>query len=172
MLELMLGPAGDAPESLLPLTWDMVRALNRAGVAIGSHTRTHPVLTTEDHANVVQELVASRASIERELGAAVLHFAYPDGGFSAPVVAAVADAGYSFAYTTCRHRDTDHPELTIPRRFLWENSCLDAHGRFSPPVMSCLTNGVYDLAVSCRRPHHTATVADVEHREPTAPAIG
>jgi hypothetical protein len=44
--------------------------------------------------------------------------------------------------------------LTIPRRFLWENSCLDSRGRFSPSVMSCLTCGVYDLAVSsCRRRH-------------------
>ncbi len=172
MLEQLLGPAGPAPESLLPLTWDMVRAMNLAGITIGSHTRTHPVLTNEHHAHVVEELATSRAAIEREVGKAVRHFAYPDGGFNAPVVSAVAGPGYSFAYTTCRHRDLEHPELTIPRRFLWENSCLDAHGRFSPPVMSCLTNGVYDLVVSCQRPHRAAAVEDVEHAEPAAPAIG
>lgn len=171
MLEHLLGPADAAPESLLPLAWDMVRALDRAGITIGSHTHTHPVLTNEDHAHVVEELVTSRAAIEREIGAPVRHFAYPDGGFDTAVVSAVAAAGYGFAYTTCRHRDPDHPELTIPRRFLWENSCLDARGRFSPSVMGCLTNGVYDLAVSCRR-RHRVDAERLERHEAAARAIG
>jgi peptidoglycan/xylan/chitin deacetylase (PgdA/CDA1 family) len=166
LLEQHVGPAGDAPAAMRPLTWDMVSAMHRAGVTIGSHTRTHPVLTSEHPSRVQDELGSSREAIERRLGGTVRHFAYPDGGFDAPVVAAVADAGYRFAYTACGHRDAAHPALTIPRRVLWEHSCMDARGRFSPPVMGCLTNGVYDLAGGCHDRHRAADAGRIDRREP------
>src|SRR5262249_35439582 len=89
----------------------------------------------------------------------VKYFAYPDGAFDATVVAAVAAAGYQLAFTTCRHRDPELLALTIPRRFLWENSSLDSRGRFSPAVMSCLRYGVYDLLSPCERPHRPTSPA-------------
>jgi len=167
LLEEQTGPAGDAPESLRPLDWDMVLGMHRAGVTIGSHTCDHPVLTNEEPALITEELRRSREILQRRLNAPVRHLAYPDGAFDDAIAAAAADAGYHFAYTTCRHRDTVHPMLSVPRRFLWENSCLDAAGRFSPAVMGCLTNGVYDLASSCRRVHRAALARPVF---PTAPA--
>src|SRR5437867_4054170 len=78
-------------------------------------------------------------------GRPVWHFAYPDGRFNAAVVDEVAAAGYRFAYTTCRHRDPRRPLLTVPRRLLWENSCVDAAGRFSPAIMRCHVQGLFDV---------------------------
>lgn len=171
LLEQHVGPVGDAPAAMRPLTWDMVSEMHRAGVTIGSHTRTHPILTHETSARVADELRSSREAIETRLGSTVSHFAYPDGAFDGPVVSAVASAGYRFAYTACGHRDADHPAQTIPRRVLWEHSCLDARGRFSPPVMGCLTNGVYDLAGGCHGRHASADEGRVDRPEAVVAAL-
>ena len=137
----------------LPLTWEMLVEMQRAGVIIGSHTKTHAWLTNESRGKVAEETSASRRELERRLGTTVKHFAYPDGRFNAKVVATVAAAGYRFAYTTCAHRDARHPRLTIPRKLLWENTCLDAGGRFSSAIMSCYASGVFDLVGACGQDH-------------------
>jgi hypothetical protein len=71
-------------------------------------------------------------------------------------VGAVATAGYRFAYTTCTHRDPRYPLLTLPRRMLWENACVDAVRRFSPAIMSCQVHGVWSLMGGCGQDHHRA----------------
>jgi len=128
------------------LTWDKVLTMHRAGVVIGSHTRTHAVLTTEAPEKIHEEIDGSRKSLEQKLGAPIKHFAYPDGRFNLSTIAAVAAAGYSFAYTTSRQTNSDYPLFTIPRCLLWERSCIDAFGRFSPALLDCLIGGVFDLS--------------------------
>jgi len=135
------------------LDWDEVRAMHRAGFAIGSHTASHALLTREAPDRLRWELRASRERLARELGAPVDHFAYPDGRFDRTVVAAVAEAGYRFAYGTCPHQDSRRPALTVPRRLLWENSCRGADGSFSPRVMQGVVAGVFDLFGRCRQDH-------------------
>jgi peptidoglycan/xylan/chitin deacetylase (PgdA/CDA1 family) len=142
-----------ARESLQALSWEMLGEMSRAGVTVGSHTRSHARLARETWRTVVEETYSSREVAQRKLGLPVDHFAYPAGVFNAGVVSAVADAGYQCAYTTCRHRDVRHPELTIPRRILWEHSCINALGDFSPSVMSCQARGVFDFMSSCRQMH-------------------
>jgi peptidoglycan/xylan/chitin deacetylase (PgdA/CDA1 family) len=143
---------GAFPE-LRPVSWEMVRAMHRGGTTIGSHTRSHAVLTREDPSQVYEQAAASRRDLERNLGAAVEHFAYPDGAFDDVAVAAVARAGYRFAYTTCAHQEKHRPLLTISRLMLWETSCLGVAGRFSGAVMSCQAAGVFDRLVRCGHDH-------------------
>jgi hypothetical protein len=57
----------------------------------------------------------------------------------------VAAAGYRYAYTCCRHALPAHARLTIPRKVLWERSCIDGDGRFSASVMSAQVSGFFDL---------------------------
>jgi peptidoglycan/xylan/chitin deacetylase (PgdA/CDA1 family) len=149
----------DAPAALRPLTWEALARMSRAGITVGSHTRTHAVLTLEDGPGQRAETVASRRALQERLGVRGDHFAYPDGAFDPGVVEAVAGAGYRVAYTTCRHRDPRHPQLTVPRVLLWESSCLDGAGRFSPAVLSCLARGIFDLAGGCRRRHRAPVPA-------------
>jgi peptidoglycan/xylan/chitin deacetylase (PgdA/CDA1 family) len=141
------------PAGMLPLTWDMLARMQRAGMVIGSHTKTHAWLTRERPADAFDELRGSREVIERRLGTRVEHFAYPDGRFDRALPHAVAAAGYRFAYTTCTHRHPAHRLLTLPRRMLWENSCLDSRGRFSPAIMSCQMHGIFDLVNGCDQDH-------------------
>jgi peptidoglycan/xylan/chitin deacetylase (PgdA/CDA1 family) len=138
---------------LRPLEWEMIAEMRAAGFAIGSHTRTHALLTNEEPERVADELTASRLDLEEALGGPVRHFAYPDGRYDASVVRAVLGSGYRTAYTTCRHRDPRHPNLTVPRKVLWERSCVDAEGRFQPAIMECQINGMFDLLSPCAQDH-------------------
>ena len=138
------------------MTWDEVARVHAAGFTIGSHTRTHAILVNETPATVSAELGASRAALESRLGAPVRHFAYPCGQFNAAAVQAVADAGYQYAYTICKHRDMRWLHLTIPRKLLWEKSCVNALGSFSESILSCLVNGSLDFAAPCHLKHREA----------------
>lgn len=140
-------------QELISMSWEMLREMSQSGFIIGSHTLTHPLLTVEPWKHALEEVQASREILQRRLGTPVEHFAYPGGAFDTGVVGAVAAAGYRCAYTTCRHRDSRYPALTIPRRLLWENACMNAFGRFSPVLLSCQVSGLFDLLPSCRQLH-------------------
>ncbi len=135
------------------LNWDEIAEIHKAGITIGSHTRTHVVLPNEDAGKVAAELAGAREILESRLGAPVRHFAYPCGQFNDATVEAVDQAGYGFAYTICAHRDRRFPRLTIPRKLLWENSCLDAVGSFSPSIMGCQVHGLLDRFSPCELSH-------------------
>lgn len=140
------------------LSWEMLEHMAANGVTIGSHTKSHKLLVNESWETIVEEARGSRAELERRLNSRIDHFAYPDGRFNDDALKAVALAGFRYAYTTCMHRDRQQPLLTIPRRVLWENSCVDAFGKFSPSVLSCQINGIFDPAAKCQQTHWAASV--------------
>jgi peptidoglycan/xylan/chitin deacetylase (PgdA/CDA1 family) len=135
------------------LTWEMLDRLQRTGITIGSHTKTHVIMTNETGPHVVDEVTGSKEEIERRLGTTVQHFAYPSGQFNIASVRAVAKAGYRFGYTVCAHRDARYPQLTVPRTLLWENSCRDFRGAFSGPILNCQVHRAFDVVSGCRQPH-------------------
>ena len=59
------------------LTWNEVRELRKYGISFGSHTVTHPQLSTLDATTVKNEIVNSKQTIEDNLGESVDSFAYP-----------------------------------------------------------------------------------------------
>ena len=80
------------------MTWEQLRELQAAGMTIGSHTRTHPVLP-DCHAALHNEVVMSRADIEQHLGRAPDFFAYPFGAWDSLSAASARTAGYRAART-------------------------------------------------------------------------
>jgi len=61
-------------------TWDEIAMLARdSEVTIGSHTRSHPMLRRHSSSFVANELKNSKSIIEKRLGRAVQHLAYPYG---------------------------------------------------------------------------------------------
>jgi peptidoglycan/xylan/chitin deacetylase (PgdA/CDA1 family) len=83
-----------------PMQWHQAREMAQAGMEIGSHGVTHRMLAKLDHADIVRELVESKASIERETGTAVCVVSYPVGGndaFDRRVIEAAQSAGYRYA---------------------------------------------------------------------------
>ena len=140
-------------DGLSSLSWEMLEEMQSAGMTIGSHTRTHPLLTNESTEKVIEETTRSRGDLEGRLRMKVQHFAYPDGRYNADATTAVAAAGYRFAYGTCRQRDPEYPLMTIPRKVLWEKSSVDSDGRFSSAIMACKMNWFFDLESGCAHDH-------------------
>jgi peptidoglycan/xylan/chitin deacetylase (PgdA/CDA1 family) len=136
------------------LTWEMLAEMHAAGMTIGSHTRTHALLTNESGPKVLEEIAGSRLDLATRLGITVDHFAYPSGQYNGSIVAAaVAASGYRAAYTTCPHRDPTYPLLTVPRMMFWQTTGLDAFGRFCPAMMSCVVAGSFPFRVPCPQEH-------------------
>lgn len=79
------------------LTWEQVRRLAAGGLSIGAHTVTHPRLNELDPAEAEGEIAASREVLERELGAPILHFAYPYGRTSPAIQELVGRLGFRSA---------------------------------------------------------------------------
>ncbi|HEY8535158.1 MAG TPA: polysaccharide deacetylase family protein [Vicinamibacterales bacterium] len=167
-LEQELGVSGEVTSIAAPLTWPMLREMQRGGFTVGCHTHTHAVLPTESAQQALLEVRRSREIIEAALGTRVEHFAYPDGQFNRYVVDAVCEAGIRYAYTTCRHRDPRHPLLTIPRQLLWEHSCLDPLGDFSPAVMSGVVRGAFGFMEPCNENHRVTEPPPAADTTPTA----
>ena len=116
------------------LTWDQVVEMDRWGIEIGSHTVSHPVLSSMEEDDIRVELVSSKETLEEKLGHEVVSVSYPIGGRDAfnPVVERIAaEAGYCFglSYMKGVSRDLSNPyalkrvrvETSIPfRRFAAE----------------------------------------------------
>ena len=77
-----------------------VKLLAQAGWEIGSHSLSHPDLTTLDAATLEEEVAGSRATLQEKLGVDIETFCYPAGRYDAAAAAAVQAAGYSSATTT------------------------------------------------------------------------
>lgn len=74
-----------------------LREMSTAGIAIGSHTRTHPHLPELDAEAKRGEIRGSKARLEEMLGRSVTAFAYPYGQFDDDARHAVEEAGYRIA---------------------------------------------------------------------------
>jgi len=81
------------------MTKSMVARMIDGGWELGSHTVTHPDLTTLDPATLEDEVSGSRQTLARRFGVPVDSFCYPAGSFDATVVDAVRKAGYTSAVT-------------------------------------------------------------------------
>jgi peptidoglycan/xylan/chitin deacetylase (PgdA/CDA1 family) len=71
--------AGVQPPTNLMMRSDQVRTLAQAGMTVGAHTVTHPILTKVDDAEAEREMRESRARLEAITGRPVTLFAYPNG---------------------------------------------------------------------------------------------
>ena len=76
------------------MTTSEVRQLSEQGHEIGSHSVTHPDLTTVTDTQLASELVDSKKTLETAIGKPVVNFAYPFGAYDARVIDAMKSAGY------------------------------------------------------------------------------
>jgi peptidoglycan/xylan/chitin deacetylase (PgdA/CDA1 family) len=88
-----------------------IKDLSHRGHEIGSHTISHPDLTTLSDEALAYELNASRSQLETITGRPIEFFAYPYGAWNNRVVAAVQAAGYRGAVAALGRRSWT-PDLT------------------------------------------------------------
>lgn len=90
----------DATDIDTYLSWEDVQAMRPDGIAFGSHTVTHRILTQLEPAAVAEEITQSKRVLEQQLGTPVHLFAYPNGNHAADTCQHVKQAGYKLAFTT------------------------------------------------------------------------
>jgi len=105
--------AGDAHPRLM-MNWEEVAQASAAGISIGSHTHTHPVLARLDTEGQRREIADSLAVIKQRLGRNADLFAFPDGGRSSygpETLDLLAEMGINHAFTTIDgvNRDLERP---------------------------------------------------------------
>ena len=79
------------------LTWEQVAARLAEGNEIGGHTLAHPRLSNLNDEAVRREVCDDATSIQANLGARPVSFAYPYGDYDADVQRIVRECGYASA---------------------------------------------------------------------------
>jgi len=99
---LMAWPGLDAWEglghgtALRSMSWDQLRDVRELGWEVGSHTCSHPRLTSLDDESLARELRRSRQICSEQLGDCH-SLAYPYGDWDARVATSAREAGYRIA---------------------------------------------------------------------------
>lgn len=85
------------------VSWDEVREMKDSGyVTFGSHTASHPILTTIDENDIMNELELSKKKLidEGAVDVSFIPFCYPNGNHDLGILKMVELSGYSLAVTT------------------------------------------------------------------------
>ncbi len=88
------------PSAYSAINWRQAREMSDGTVEIGSHTLTHPILTSLSDDRLRDEVSQSRSRLEAEIGRKVETFCYPNGNYDLRAQREVARAGYQCAVTT------------------------------------------------------------------------
>lgn len=111
------------------MTGAELRSLRQAGIAVGSHCRTHPRLAELSPQAQEVEIRRSRDQLQDILGEPVHDLCYPFGSFNHDSIRLAAQAGYRSATTCLRGAATpaDHP-LVLPRKAISHGDNLIGYG--------------------------------------------
>lgn len=109
-----LASGGSIP--ILPLmTWDALQRVQRRGIELGGHTRSHSRLPSLPDQALADEIDASADRLERELGMRPAAFAYPYGALDHRVVNAVRRTYRRACTTELRTLDRAEDAVRLPR---------------------------------------------------------
>ena len=102
-----------------------VKAMAHAGMGIGAHTVTHPILARLDEHSARSEIATSKSFLENLLGEPVPYFAYPNGkpdiDYTVRDAAIVRDAGFTAALSTAWGATRAGDDLfQLPRFTAWD----------------------------------------------------
>lgn len=82
------------------LSWDELRAWAARGIAVASHSRTHPLLTQLPAQEAAAEIAGGQEDVQREMGYSHPVFCYPNGSVNADIVALLRGMGFVLGFTT------------------------------------------------------------------------
>ncbi len=120
---------GDHLDAGLMLTPEMVLNLDRAGIEIGAHTISHPILTSLTDEQARLEIEGGKRELEAIIGKPVRLFAYPNGkvgkDFDERHTRMAREAGYAAAFTTSVGAVTAAQDrFALPRSRPWDNNAF------------------------------------------------
>jgi peptidoglycan/xylan/chitin deacetylase (PgdA/CDA1 family) len=121
--------AGVRPPDNLMMTSAQVVAMRHAGMQIGAHTQSHPILARMTDAQARAEVKGSKLFLEQLLGERIGLFAYPNGkpgeDYSPQTVAVVRELDFDAAVSTQWGTSSQNDDMLQIRRFTpWDRSRL------------------------------------------------
>ncbi|MEX2481035.1 MAG: polysaccharide deacetylase family protein [Gammaproteobacteria bacterium] len=126
MSAALLEASGAGPSRLM-MNEEEIATLHAAGMEIGGHTESHPILTSLPEADAQAEITRNKSVLESIIERPLTTFAYPNGqpgrDYDARHVAMLRESGYRYALTTAAgtaNAATD--PLQIPRFTPWARS--------------------------------------------------
>jgi peptidoglycan/xylan/chitin deacetylase (PgdA/CDA1 family) len=141
---------GEHESELSCMSWEELARLDAAGWEIGSHTHSHPRLTTLDDDSLADELGRSREICTESLGKPCRSLAYPYGDHDARVVAATEAAGYTAAVTLPPALHRAQP-LRWPRLGIYHHDTMERfRAKVSPAVRRLRSSRGWGLAMRGR----------------------
>ncbi|MEI6498920.1 MAG: polysaccharide deacetylase family protein [bacterium] len=82
------------------LTKAQIKEISDYGIEIGSHTLTHPNLSTVSEAKAQNEISESKIYLENIIHKPIISFCYPSGKYNSQTINLVSKSNYIFAVTT------------------------------------------------------------------------
>lgn len=82
------------------MTGNQIVEISKNGIEIGSHTMSHPDLSTASDTKSQKEIIESKSFLENLIGDKVMSLCYPSGKFTNTTEKLVREAGYLYAVTT------------------------------------------------------------------------
>ena len=115
------------PPADLMMTSAQVVEMRRAGMIIGAHTVSHPILARLDSEAAREEIVEGRRTLEHLLGEPVRYFAYPNGRPGTDYLPEQADLvrqlGFEAAFSTAwGAADGSADLMQLPRFTPWDRT--------------------------------------------------
>ncbi len=117
------------------VSWAQIEEMAAGGMEFGSHSVTHPYLTTAEPRLLTLELTESKAALEDSVHAPVIALAYPFGLYDDAVIAAARAAGYRAACTIETGAEAKAGALmTLPRLWVYGWTDLEDFARLLEPA--------------------------------------
>lgn len=119
---------GSASPQTQMLSTEQLMKMSKAGMEIGSHTCSHPDLTTLPYQQQREEMTQSKQILESITHGKISSFAYPYGRYNSDSIAAAKDADFRLACTVSPGRfGSERNPLLVKRVTIFANdsvSCL------------------------------------------------
>lgn len=123
------------------LSWEELRQLVSAGVAVACHTHTHPILTRVSLEDARREVRISQELLQQQLGVTLPIFAFPDGkpnAYSDTLFNMLHSEGFEMLFLLVAGRALIQPgnkKMLLPRLSVWQSQSLPQfHMRLTPIV--------------------------------------
>ena len=137
-------PKGDTSPFQI-MTWGQARQMAEHGIAFGSHTVNHPILTRLGSEEMHEELRVSKETIEHELKTRCDFFAYPNGSdndYNPRIIESLRALGYRSACTQSFGSNRPGSDSFLLKRI--------GVGNIPPYVLAAKLSGVLSLMFYAR----------------------
>lgn len=126
--------ANALPPNDLMMTTQQLRNMREAGMQIGAHTISHPILASIDPVEARCEMAESKTFLEKLLGERVSLFAYPNGkpgvDYMNEHVSLAQELGFDAALSTAKGSARSGADLyQLPRFTPWDKAKVRFGGR-------------------------------------------